>query len=559
MPEKHDERIKLWRQRWESDPSRVTDIITCLREKSFPETSRRIARLSWYTQSNGFMPLTFSSDRSRLILDLRGIPLRNADLKDVILPFTLLDGADFYKANLQNADLSFVRAHGASFHQADMKNVKLVAARLEGADLSMAVLASADLSRAHLEGADLGWSDLTDATLVSASLEGATMEKMKAERGDFSDAKLSRVNLSMSLCKEAVFTNARLQGARLVAAHLERANFVGANLEDADLSLAYMERSYLNFSALKRADLTRAHLEGADLGEANLSGANLFAVHFEGAGLRKTSLNKANLKAARLEQTDLRQADLRGSNLSEASLLRANLEGADLREADLGRSQFRLPGFSASIDEETRFGWKAQKEEKARLERDSFRWLLPPLSRIDKSARKSFPVKTARHLCNQIRMLYRDNGLFHLAGSYFEQENYWLTRYYKARGASWTYLIRLILFEWFTGYGEKPLRIVTTGGMLILLFAFLYLFSGVTTSGYAINYDLASGFMSFGVFIQDFWTCLLFSVQCFVTLGLGSILPISGFSQTLASLEGLLGVFGIMLGVVTFVRKAVRE
>jgi uncharacterized protein YjbI with pentapeptide repeats len=555
MPENSHELLSSWHKRWEADSTRVKDILDCLRKDPPEKAAQRIVSLGWYSSKNGFYPLTVSPNKPAHILDLRGIPLRGQNLENIVIPFALLDEADLFKVNLTGADLSFVRARGASFHEAILEEATLVAAHLGGADLSMARLNGADLSRARLNGADLGWAELGGAALVSASLEGAVLEKVQAEQADFSGAVLVSANFSMARCPGANFEGANLRGARFMAAHLERAHLSGADLESADLSLSYFDDASLVSADLKGANLSncqllRANLFGADLRDADLSGSTL-----DGAVMTAASLNGVKLDGASLEGADLNEADLTESSLRETSLVRANLSGADLRRADLTNCRFRSQAGAALVDGDTRFGYISPKPDDPTVAG----WLIPPLSRLSKADRDEIDFDKSESLSRQVRLLYRDSGFAVAAAGYYEQECYWQTRSLRARGVWWKFLPRLAFFECFTGYGEKPGRVVLTGLSLIILFALLFLFSGVEAGGRLIDYGLFSGYVSMGTFISDFWTCLLLSVQCFSTLGLGLLRPVAGFSHAMATLEGLVGFFVITLAIVTYVRKAARN
>lgn len=559
MPENGEDRIAVWRRRWERNPSWVKDVIAALGKEPHQQAAARILRLSWYSKKNGFQPLTFSPGRPAQILDLRGIPFRQADLENVALPLALLEGADFFKANLRNADLSFVSARRAVFHDAHLDGANLTAARLEGADLSLAHLAGADLTRAHLEGADLGWTDLKEAKLISAHLDEAILEKTSAEKADFSESSLINVNLPMAQCREANFSGARLPGARFVAAHLEGASFAGADLQGADLSLTYLEAADFSSADLKRAELARAQLDRADFSAAILIEANLSVVRLTGALLKNADLREANFQSAVLEKADLADANLTGANLADASLLEANLEGSDLRGADLIGCRLRSRGSSASVNDYTCFGYLKDSETGASKHDMKTGPLFQSLSKLDRHEREEFDPALAQHLCNQVRLLYRDNGFSRQAAMYFEEENYWLTRICLRGGQWWRYLTRRLFLELFVGYGERPGRLVVTGLVLIFLWALLFLFNGVWAGGRMIDYDMTSWVNSLQAFIPDLWICILFSLQCFTTISLGTVLPAGGLSHALASLEGLVGLFIIALGIVTFVRKAVRD
>ncbi len=559
MPERQDERIATWRLRWDNRQNWIRDIISCLRGDPPQKAVRRILRLPWYTLDHGFQFLSFSPEQTNLILDLRGIPLQNTDLAGMTIPFALLEGADFYKANLENADLSYIRGIGASFHQARMDGVKLTAARLDGCDLSMALLNRADLRRARLDGADMGWSELNEANLRSANLNGTNLERAKLQTADFTEAKLDRANLSMADAREANFDSVSLREAKLIAANLEKANFAYADLEGADLSLAYLQDSYFTSASLKRANLTRTHLENTDLYEADLNDANLFAAHLDGAALKRASLRKANLSAAVLRQAYLKHADLSGANLQEAYLLESNIEDADLREADLTDCHFRSAKLSAITNDGTKFGQSDNGMKKSPYPKRFSDWLFLPYSRLTKVERDNVNPTDARAQSHQVRMLFRDNGLFSKAAVYSEQENYWKTRQYRIEEKWRRYLGRLIFFERFMGYGERPFRVVLTGLMMIVAFGFFFLASGIVMDGRIINYSSIGGIPALYQVLHDLWLSILFSIQCFTTLGLLVIRPANELSLTLASIEGLLGFFIIALWIVVFVRKAIRD
>ena len=94
------------------------------------------------------------------------------------------------------------------------------------------------------------------------------------------------------------------------------------------------------------------------------------------------------------------------------------------------------------------------------------------------------------------------------------------------------------------GWGERPLRVVVSGTLLITLYAALYLYSGIDPHaadliGNAIN-------------------CIYFSAITFATVGYGDLHPASNFSKLLAASEGLFGIFFTGLFLVTFVKRHAR-
>jgi uncharacterized protein YjbI with pentapeptide repeats len=559
MHEEYNERIGRWRQRWKEHPRWVDDVISSLRRASPDKTADEIALFPWYTPENEFHPLRFSPQSTSLILDLRGIPLRSLDLANLHLPFALLEGADFFRSNLKDADLSYCRAQGAVFHQAVLTGARFIAAELKYADLSMSDLTGADLTRAQLEEADLGWAHLQEASFRDAFLRGAKMERVKAEETDFTAADLSDADLSVAVCTRAGFENARMEKSQLVAAHLEETNLINADLQNADLSLAYLNGAYLKDANLRGADLTRVYLDYADLENADLSGAVLFASRLTGADLRNADLSETVLKDIDGCRADFRGADLRKADLSGAELLSTRLENCDLRETRLTNCQLRSPNEAATVNENTLFGWTTQVRSTLWRKPNRSQWLIPPPSKLSEDERESLDFNQVRSLYNQVRMLFKDNGLYRRSAEIFGQEKYWRTRGELFEGRWIRFLIRWLCLEKLTGYGEKPLRVFIAGLGIIILFAVAYLFSGLWTGEELIKYPVEAGALTLSVFLSDILRSLSFSALCFITFNLGDLRPAGAISQVLMSLEGLAGFFTVLLWVVTSVRKIGRE
>ena len=118
------------------------------------------------------------------------------------------------------------------------------------------------------------------------------------------------------------------------------------------------------------------------------------------------------------------------------------------------------------------------------------------------------------------------------------------------------------------GYGERPLNVVASAIVTILVFALLYMCFGVEQGSgdrlptYNIVREMQLGIQQKDLFtrIQKIpWSStrdyLYFSVVTFTTLGFGDIRPQSGWSRTVAALEALGGVILIALFIFTFARK----
>ncbi len=136
-----------------------------------------------------------------------------------------LIGCDLRGLILKEMDLRGVHLNGSNLAQAD----------LFGSDLSGADLRGANLSRVHaayvnLGGADLSGADLRGSFLVKASLKGA---------------RLWGANLAEALLKNTSLERADLAGAHLNFAHLKRVALEGANLSGTSLMGLDLQETYL--------------------------------------------------------------------------------------------------------------------------------------------------------------------------------------------------------------------------------------------------------------------------------------------------------------------------
>ena len=145
-----------------------------------------------YREFNGFRRRFRYSDRGELV-DLKGINLQNANLKDADL-----SGIDFTCANLQGADLTDARCSDSNF------------------------------TDAQLQGTDLTNTSLRNANFTDASLQGADFTRAEIGDGNFTGADLTNADLTgVERARHTNFTNANLTNANLVDAELEDANLAG--------------------------------------------------------------------------------------------------------------------------------------------------------------------------------------------------------------------------------------------------------------------------------------------------------------------------------------------
>jgi uncharacterized protein YjbI with pentapeptide repeats len=139
-----------------------------------------------------------------------GVSLERASLANADLRGSILVGALFDGANLENVNLCGVDLTRASLVMASLKGAELIDANLNGSDLTLAHLEGAELTRANLEGVDFSSANLDFATLRNSYLVGA----------NFEGAMLTRTDLR----------GANLKGSKLDGANLNLAKLTGANL-----------------------------------------------------------------------------------------------------------------------------------------------------------------------------------------------------------------------------------------------------------------------------------------------------------------------------------------
>lgn len=147
------------------------------------------------------------------------------DDEPVCLPS--LRGLWLAKANLSNADLTWL-----DLREAYLKDAKLMEVNLAQACLRNACLDSANLCNAILVESDLTRAYLREAKLTNANLSGATLDK-----ADLYNANLSRANLQGANFRRADLYNANLSGADLRGANFSQADLSNANLSDAKIGL----------------------------------------------------------------------------------------------------------------------------------------------------------------------------------------------------------------------------------------------------------------------------------------------------------------------------------
>lgn len=122
------------------------------------------------------------------------------------------------------------------------------------------------------------------------------------------------------------------------------------------------------------------------------------------------------------------------------------------------------------------------------------------------------------------------------------------------------------------GYGERPLRTLGIGFIVLVLFSFMYLFLGIKGNdgpivymGLIDNFDniFPDGYSLNSVSLKEFWAdfqvAFYFSVISFATIGYGDFMPLTPGSRMLVCFQSLLSIILIALFTGIIVRKAFRD
>lgn len=287
-------------------------------------------------------------------------------------------------------------------------------------------------------------------------------------------------------------------------------------------------------------------LEGArirhDLKGIVLSGARMPRAVFEGARIESVTLDFANLEGAIFRSTQLSNVSFAHSNLQHAVFDRAASRSIaeysiDFRDADLGGASFE----GAKIDDVRMEGVIFSKPTEVAMllsstsfEEKTGNWEAAAAiySAIGKRAREDWDILSEDRAsfgameCKHRRMIASPPAV----GNYFLN---WIVP--TAKGGLqgiWWYLQRVV---W--GYGYRPIRVVITILLTILVFAFLFALLGDSSP-----IDAA-----------------LLSAQSFFTVTFGKSLPSNKICEALGTIEAFVGTTLVSLFVVSLASRFMRR
>jgi hypothetical protein len=371
--------------------------------------------------------------------------------------------------------------------------------------------------------------------------------------------------------------------------HLEQVKLKNCRLPFADLTWAEFKHVEAD-----GCDFSKAAFESAMIDDSSITNCNFFGAHLRRSLWRDDHIHKCDFSMLDFSQsaiawsrichtkfsdTSLQHCQLIGTHLYKCALGGTVLYGADLQWSEfincaLTHIRLRTPGECAKLFTSTYFGREEDYPNDCchrRNARRNNRQLF-----VHAVKRSAMDIEALINTCSQVRLCFRDNGLFHEASHYYCQEEYWRTRMEWADINRWAgcrkkgnraralrALARRLLAEEFMGYGERPGRIIGWSVVLVLLCTIIIFLSGFQyLDGAARAYENIRA-SELPLFSSEAFAylgkCLRFSIECFTTLGFSKMQPTEGLSHWVASLEGVIGVLFVALATVTWARKAIRD
>ncbi|WP_207394575.1 pentapeptide repeat-containing protein [Bremerella alba] len=198
-----------------------------------------------------------------------------------------------------------VHLEGISLRSVDLRGI-----HLEGAVLRDATIAASDFRGARLAGAVLQEANLSFCDFAEADMTGIQLQDANLDHANLRSVTLDKANLN-----GALLTSAKVKEARCHGASFERAKLIGANFTQADAAGANFHRANLADLIFEETCLDRAKLTEADLNYANLQNASLKKAEFQRANLHGATAHGADCEGADFTAAILRQANLGNCNL----------------------------------------------------------------------------------------------------------------------------------------------------------------------------------------------------------------------------------------------------
>jgi uncharacterized protein YjbI with pentapeptide repeats len=350
------------------------------------------------------------------------------------------------------------------------------------------------------------------------------LNRIEPTKGSSDLKKLLRKDVEIAISKKG-----DSKGLDLSNKDLSNLDLSNMNLSRAILKGSLLHRTDFSYSDLSYSDLSDCVISDATFKEANLSNSKLIRSDFTNSFFRNTNFHGATLYRAKLDGAVFPQA-----NLKMTSIFRASLNGAEITKDNFGNNilqdnkkefEVHLKRFVYNKDNADTKEFKNHLEQRFHEAIESYR-----------SLKKLF-LDSGR---------YSDASWAYIRERQARRKSHFPTnaKFYYNKGIESIDKLKFIgrllfsarhLFKWLAdwaaelscGYGERPSRTLMWAALIIPTFAFFFFyFSGIVSD-----------------FGQMTWIDYLnYSVAAFSTIGFNQYTAITPLSQTLTSIEAMLGI-----------------
>ena len=263
--------------------------------------------------------------------NLKRADLRGACLNGATLNGAMLDEADMRAAYIAIADARVgMRLHApradkvgpdgavADFRNCAMRGVRLRNANLKGADFADAILDGADLMGAKLTDANFQGAVMTGMEVTRLPLSDEQLKGCVVDPGELARKRAEALCDMLDQAEVWVESGGR-RGAPAILDH-----------EDLRPLGWRLRARVLTALSARQVCAVRADFSGSQLQGANFEGADLRGANFEGADLRGACFRGAKLSHATLCRADLRPLSLPDGRLHFPDFTGAIMERTDL-------------------------------------------------------------------------------------------------------------------------------------------------------------------------------------------------------------------------------------
>ena len=290
-----------------------------------------------------------------------------------------------------------------------------------------------------------------------------------------------------------------------------RLNFKKVTCEELDFS-----GMDLRGSSFSQAHFTNSHFIGSNLSGCDLIGARFQSCDFVGSDLCEVNLTKSVLVNCSFSHTDLRRANLAEAHLRDVDFMGASLCGAVLWNADLNSVKNLKKKNFQDLTGDSKNGKAYLSESNALTACESYRLLKHYLYRRGLYENASWAA-------------YRE---LTMERKYFLET--WNPRYFPS-----------LLMDLFSGYTEKPSRVILSSLAIVVVFGLIYFFFNVPAPTQGPLPERVS-----------LWDSFYFSFITFTTVGYGDFTPKPlVWFRALACLEAFSGPFMAGLYIFTLTRR----